>query len=486
MPEDGLYLVHYTPDADLVQFGELRGTIVDLNARCIICQSFGFTPTAVVDQITPDDQGVVVFNDTTGREHIVDLNRATIKCGFEGTIMRVFLHNGTVYRATHRRINPINSRWGDSVAFNAMYDELRGPADNVMFDLTQGRYSPYVHIYLMVHPDVLSCSKQEVGSGYMVYLGVRQAYPTEPELSPYRQTEPAIQGDTRLYSGPIDPAIRMPIGLTSIPIPIEGNGPFLLELFDWTLEQANDHLRYGFYEPFDMETELTDTRLGCGEFVMMYKYDDEGRLSGLLRVVSPAYQWRSDIRDNNPNILHRLYQLINASYVRAETVSGLEEFKARYPLIFPYQPDSIVERIRGSPMVIWTQDDAATDVIVSSKDERFCNVWVCLLMAVPLHKQLETALMYGQVISERGRIIDWLRGLYSSEKYKNDARLLPRASAIVSQALKFAQQKTALGHNRDRYGKVMSVDQLTADNIRNLVSKEKGDSLYRLAKAMKE
>lgn len=486
VPEEGLYLVHYRPEADLSRFGELRGTIVDINARCMVCQSFGYTPTAVADQLVPNEQGVITINDTTGREHIIDLNRTTIKCGFEGTIMRVFLHNGKVYRATHRRINPVNSRWGDSVTFNVMYDQLNGPADRVMFDLTKGLYSPYVHIYLMVHPDVLSCSKQDVGPGYMVYLGVRQAYPTEPELSPYRQTpEPLSEFDNRPYSGPIDPVIGMPVGLTSIPEPIGVNGPFLLELFDWTLEQANEHLRFGFYEPFDMETELTDNRLGCGEFVMVYKYDEYGRLSGLLRVASPAYQWRSDIRDNNPNILHRLYQLTNASYIRAETVTGLDEFKGRYPLIYPFQPDTVVERIRESPRVIWTQPVVDSSV-VSSKDERFYNVWICLVMSVPLHRQLDTALMYGQVISERGRIVGWLRSLYSSEKYKNDTRLLPRASAIINQALKFAEQKTSNGQNRDRYGKAMSIDQLTADNIRNLVSKEKGDSLYRLAKAMKE
>jgi hypothetical protein len=490
LPDVGLYLVHYKPDADLSRFGNLRGTVVDINARCIVCQSFGYTPTAVADQIVPDENGIVTIRDTSGLEHVMNVKNTGFKCGFEGTIIRIFLHDGKVYRATHRRINPINSRWGDSITFNAMYDQLNGPADQVMFDLTAGRYSPYVHIFLMVHPDILACSKQEIGTGYMVYLGVKQTYSTEPEESPYRQEGNAddVTDDLRPFSGPIDPAIRLPNVVTVIPTTIDK--PFLLDLFDLTIDQANDQLHFGFYEPFDITDSVGeqdfDPRLGCGEFVMAYRYDEIGHLIGLLRITSPAYQWRSDVHDHNPNLLHRLYQLLNASYIRADTPSGLQDFKAKFPIIFPFQPDSVAEKIRANPITIWRQPPVDSSAI-SSKDERLYNVWVCLMMAVPLHRQKDVALLYGQIISDRGNLIEWLRSLYSSERYlANEPKFMTRAIDMVSLAMKFAQQKTNSGQNRDKYGKLLSIDMMVADNLRNLVSKEKGDSLYRLVKAMKD
>lgn len=477
IPEEHLYLVHYKTDhangrqnanpVDMEKYGNLRGVVVDTQAKAVVCRSFGYTPTAVANQLTPDENGLLTLNDLNGTTHTIDFKTTRIKAGFEGTIMRVFLHNGQVRRATHRHINPINSRWGKSVSFNEMYDQLNGPAYEELFDLSK-KYSPFVHMFLMVHPDVLSCTKQNVGSGYIVYLGSKQMW--TPETCPY----PAEETET---------VAKVPNGISTIPSVI--TKPEVINAFDWSLEQANEHLRWGFYEPFD-ERSLTDSRLGCGEFVMLYRYDDEGHVTGLLKVASPAYQWRCDVRDNDPNLTHRLYQLVDASYIAAETMTGLRQFLARFPLIYPYQAEDIIQRIQQEgPRILWVQPAVATTAI-ATKEDRLYNVWICLMMAVPLHLQAEVAQAYQTLIQDRASLVTWLQQLYNTQKYLNDDRLPSRLVAIINQAENFARLKTERGENRDRFGRLMRPEMMTRDNIRNLIYKERGASLYRLVKAMRE
>jgi len=487
-PSHNLYLIHYSKEADMNQFGDLRGIVIDILAQTIVCRSFGFTPSAVSDQLAVSPDGKLHISDLNGTEHIINPEQLKIKIGYEGTIMRVFKHGGKVYHSTHRKLDTSRSKWGNSITFEEMYRQLGGPDDDVLFN-TESEYSPYCHIFLMVHPDVLNVTKDNVGSGYMVYLGPKELWSYDPENSPYKQTSkegnpltPDWENDPRPNAGWVDATLRMPETVDTLPA--DRTKSRLLAPFNISFEDANQHLRYGFYKPFDDHN--LDPRLRTGEFVMLYKINSSGQISGLLRVQSTAYQWRTEMRANDPNLLYRFYQLLNGSYIQTEFPEGLAEYKLRYPIMTRYSVNSIQQHIvDNGPFIVWPMTQPTTDELIKTKDDRLYNIWLCYLMAVPLHRQYDVSKMYDNLINNRSKVIQWLRTLNNTVDI-GDLEIPDRAKKIITVAREFARDRTAKGNNQDRYGKLRSIDDLTRDNIRNLIMKEEGSSLYRLVKAMND
>ena len=46
-----LYLVHYTVQADMNKYNDIRGVVVSLKFNTIICRSYGYTPSAILSEI---------------------------------------------------------------------------------------------------------------------------------------------------------------------------------------------------------------------------------------------------------------------------------------------------------------------------------------------------------------------------------------------------------------------------------------------------
>lgn len=484
--EKGLYMVHYRPDADMSRFGHLRGIVVDAIAGTMVCQSFGFTRTVVAPQyLVPQPDGVLRLNDTTGLplEIPVDASFA-IKLGFEGTVVRVFKHRGVVYRATHRRLDITNSRWGQSKTFLEMYAELGGPSDDELFNPLSA-YSPFCHIFLLVHPDVLVATKQQVGPGYIAYLGARQMWTTDYASCPYKQT-PAegglfvpvaeFEADPRPDAGFIDPTLRAPESRDTFPEVI--TTPFLYAPRNISFEEANHHLQFGFYAPYEL---AGDARTLPGESVMIYTGDQ------LVKVQSWSYTFRVDMRNNDPNLAHQFFALISGSYIDTATQEGFARYLQRFPLYTPFSQSSLRETIiQNGPLVAWPQDSNAlmNPMIVSTKDDRLYNIFIAYLMAVPLHRQLEVIDIYERFILERGSVVDWLNMVAANAD--PTIEVSARARQIVTLARTGAEKRVDRGDVLSRRGKPLTFQEMVRDNIRNLISKEEGTSLYRLVRAMKQ
>lgn len=489
IPEKNLYLIHYTQDADMKKFGDLRGVVVDIEARTVVCRSFGFTPTAEVDKLEIAPDGKYRIADIYGIQHVIDPQSLRIKLGFEGTIMRVFKHDGVVYHSTHRRLDASRSRWGDSISFLEMYHQLKGPSDDDLFS-PNSKYSPYCYIFLMVHPQVLVTTKQDVGTGYMVDLGPKQMWSLDPATCPYKQTEADgtpvtsnFDDDVRPNAGWIDPRLRMPYSVDHLPAVIKT--PVLLNPTNLTLEEANRHLTNGFYESLGSETpENLDPRLWPGEFVMLYKLNEQKQITGLLKVQGISYSWRSTIRGNDANLYHRFFYLLNKSYIDTLRPEGRDAYLKSFPLLTRYSVEAIQETLasKGS-FVVWPQ--LAGDVSINTKDDRLHNIWEAYLMSVPLNRQIDVSNMYPQFIRDRANVVEWIRQLDDEETELNNPDVPRRARQIIAEARKYAQQRQATGQNLSRNGKRMGVRLMTKDNIRNLISKEEGSSLYRLVRDMK-
>lgn len=275
--DDNLQLFHYnseiTPEGEV---GKVRGLVYDPKEQVLVARSYSATPTVQVPLIAPDEEGNLSFTDTDGKEHTLPKDGFYFKLGFEGTVMRVYKHAGKVYHSSHKRLDTSRSHWGNSPTFESIYHELGGPKDEVLFDPSKD-YSPYCHIFLMVHPKLLLSSLQDVGSGYLVYLGAVKMWEDKYE-------EDRVDKELRTFETTSDLEITL-------------KEKTILSPPEVTLEQANEHLQKGW----------------CGqggEFVIVYSREHkEGEMPRLFKFASPHYEKRQSLRNNDPSIYHRFVEL---------------------------------------------------------------------------------------------------------------------------------------------------------------------------------
>lgn len=494
-PEHHLYMVHHKPEANLADYGQIRGIVVDTEAQTIVCESYGYTPTIVSDSIRPAEEGgMIQLTDELGTVHQVNPDRSIFKIGFEGTLINVFKHDGKVYRSTRKRLNPSKSRWGNSETFMNMYWDLGGPTDNELFN-PESDYSPYCHTFIIVHPDVLVVSKDNIGRGYLVYLGPKQMWSLEYSDCPYKQTQEdgslyegvtpeEFEADPRPNAGWIDGEIYLPETVTSLTPDGSMNRNPIFAPNDLSLEDANRHLMFGFYNPFTDYDKL-DRRMLPGEFVIVHNIDETGATTGMLRVESTSYSWRAGMRDNNPNLLHRFFQLVNGSYIRYDTAEGRRRYDSLYPTFTPYDSQSIKNQLATvGPYIVWPQNTSYHDPSnLMSKESRMYNIWIAFLNSVPLHRQGEVSVYLDTLYKKRGELIRWLR-MVENREYLDPVEYSRRVINIVQAARSFARERVERGQDRGRDGRRLSLKQITKANIRNLVMKEEGSSLYRLVREM--
>jgi len=494
-PENHLYMVHHKPEANLSEYGQIRGIVVDTQAETVVCRSYGYTPTIVTERVTVQEgDGNIHLIDELGLEHTVNPARSIFKIGFEGTLINVFKHDGVVYRTTRKRLDASRSRWGNSKTFMDMYWSLGGPSDEVLFD-PASKYSPYCHIFIIVHPDVLVVSKDNIGDGYLVYLGPKQIWDTDYKLCPYKQTnkdgslfsgvtQAEFSADPRPDAGWIDDGLHVPQTVSNMADNVSYvQGHAIFSPPNLSFDEVNKHLLFGFYNGFEGWDKL-DKRILPGEFVIIHSVDENGDTTGMLRVESPSYNWRSGMRDNNPNLLHRFFQLVNGSYLRYDTPEGRNRYNNLYPIFTPYDAGSITKQINeDGPYVVWPQDDTYYPDNLMNKESRMYNVWLAFLNSVPLHKQKTVVTYLNYLYNKRGELIRWLRSV-ESRGHLDPTEFSRRAIDIIEAARRFAQKKVKAGQDRGRNGRKLPLKVIVKDNIRNLIMKEEGSSLYRLIREM--
>ncbi len=508
-PEHNLYMVHHKPEVNLSEFGQIRGIVVDIEAQTIVCRSYGYAPTIVSDQILiqPGDGNIHLIDDM-GLEHVVNPARSNYKIGFEGTLINVFKHGGKVYRSTRKRLDPSRSRWGNSKTFTEMYWSLGGPSDETLFN-PESDYSPYCHVFIIVHPDVLVVSKANINDGYLVYLGPKQMWSVGYEVCPYKQTQEngsLFEGvtqeefakDTRPYADWIDSTLHVPETVNNINTlnntldntdntlnnTLNNTNHPIFAPDNLSIEEANKHLATGFYDKSYNDTKL-DRRMLPGEFVVVNQLDEDGAITGMLRVESTPYAWRAGMRDNNPNLLHRFFQLVSGSYLRYDNEGGRNRYNALYPIFEPFDEESIKNEIKSNnAYVVWPQEELYYDQqYLMTKESRMYNIWLAFLNSVPLHKQKDVIGYLDFLYKKRGELIGWLR-MVENRGQMDSAMYSRRVIDLVGAARKFAQKNSETGNNKGYNGRKMSVKDMTKANIRNLVMKEEGSSLYRLIRDM--
>lgn len=435
-----LYLVHYAETADMDKYGHLRGVVVDLQDNIVVCPSLGYSPIVITDELEMTVNSTVDVRDEFGIVYSTASDKVGFKMGFEGVFVRAFHYRGKTYHSSYRRLDISRSRWGHSITFEEMYQKLGVPDSQLFGD---GKPS-YCYMFILVHPDVLNVSKQDVGPGFAVYMGASRIGP-----------------DTGAISQPVsfDLVKDLPGRVTKSVI---FSPPFM------KMERANKHLMYGFYEHHDPK----DKRLGTGEFLMMYIYNEDGSIHRTLRVQSTAYTWRLDTKGSQPNTYRRLYQLLNATYINTNKEYNRIQFRRGYPEMEEFDVDTIVQSVMDSPIVIWPGSDIPLS-FPRTWNSKFYNVWVSLLMSVPLHVQKHVVRYFTRLISDRKSLTSWIQGIEGHTNFDDVNR---RVKSIISEARRSARRERS---------KTRSFPERVRSKIRDLVIREEGTSLYGLVFEMR-
>lgn len=438
---EDLVLVHYNEDADLVNrpyLRDLRGIVLDLTAGCVVAKSFGYTPNAVADTLNPEN-GSFKLKDQDGLEHTFPVEETIIKRVFEGVVFRVILYKGKVLRITHRKITPLRSRWGASPYFITMYTEAGGPTDEQLFDMTKP-YSSSCYVFLVVHPSLLVGTRQKVNHPYIVHLVTHQM--TLPYL-------PEEIGE----------------GLSAFPTNSKINGwvdePFIHTPQSLSIDDANGYLQFGYYKPFT----VSDRRLQTGEALIVYRMVD-GSVVDIVKVHSTSFEWRVNMRGNNPNITHQFYRLLDTVYNDIYTDENWRALTQKY-IILPKHTEEFIRNIfTNHKGIVTLPTKTISRKIYTTKDSRIYLLWMNYVLSLPQNFQEIGLDIISNFNKDRKDVINWINQLHLQNSDLESNPDIPR------------RIKQIIGPARQSQFNVKS-------SIVNFIYKEQGESLYKLVKAMK-
>lgn len=330
-PQRHLVLAHTSPDGDLAKYGWIKGIVLDTRTWRIVCQSYGSSHVVSLS-MTRDLAPVRAYAPGAKEPHEVfrvvtqDGQRLELRTdrlqwsdGHDGTVLRVWKHEGEVFVSSHKRIHIDRATWGGSPRFKELYTSLGGPTDALFGDAPSSRA---VYTFMLVHADLQIGSHLPIEKPFLLYLGNH-----------------IMEGD-----GPVD---ELPAVLEGIATPAA-----------LSLAEVNNRLKYGYYTPEQSPHLRTDPRLSHGEFVMCFEYADaeRTRIERCVKVQSDAYTWRSAMRDNNPNLEHLVFTVAGIKRRDLRQRADVAAFTNRYPLIelptkedIPYLvPRLVPERDAGS------------------------------------------------------------------------------------------------------------------------------------------
>lgn len=470
--ETGLALAHYDETkANMSKYGHIRGVVVDYNKGVVVCSSFGYTPTCTLDKIVPQFTGNLELTDEHANQHTFLKDNYFFRIGFEGVIIRVFKFDGKTYRSSHKRLDPSGSRWGTSDTFIEIYDRLQGPDPNTLFN-PKAKYSPWVHSFLLVDKKLLVGTKQDVGTGYIVHINSERMW--SKENCPYPVEE-------------VDDEMAVINSTPYMPECGKIDKPFIFKPTDMNIAEANEHLALGFWGPID----IPDPRLSTGEFLVLYQKDEKSGVRPYFKVMSPAYRWRTLLRDDNQNIKHQFYFLLNDSYLETKTKSrqrgiGKAAFKEKYIIFNLYAPNGIVQHIEQHGMLMKLDvpgKGVNIDNLYNTPDLRFQQIWMNYLLSVPFTDQAEVATFYFSLLQDRLSVISWIQAMSTDGELENNDDIPDRVKSIVASARNMAIDK--IGVVKDDAKSRVTFVGTVKEIIRNLLFKESGQSLYNLVKKKK-
>lgn len=432
--DDGLYLVHHTPTANIEKYGWLKGVIVDVPREEVVCQTYGASVTVSLSMfrdIAPTNN-VFMFTSLDGQNLVVPEENATWVKGHDGTLVRVWKHPITckIYISSHKRIDTSNANWGGSETFTELYKSLNGPLDTLFPDNSPSCYN-HVYSFMIIHPALQIGSRIPLEKPKLMYLGEHLMKPS---------------------------AMQTPSVLEKFERPEE-----------YSLKQVNCFLRDGYY-PMPENYVMSDPRMTNGEFCMLFEFTDANKtaIKRCIKVTSDAYDWRVRMRNNEPDLRKLVFSVAAIKTRDMSTRNGYRIFTNRYLNIGLPMYDQLPYL---NPNVIPDQD-----VINHQRETAIAS------LVYATHPIYQTAVLnyFGQYMSFLRMCVDWIMWLHNNvnptyemdliEKCGDDNALyvVKRIRNIMEVSSKRA---TDMNGNKELN---------FYNSVRYLVENEYGESLYRM------
>lgn len=462
--ENKLALSHYSLTANMKEYGHIRGNIIDTELGIVLANSFGYTPTVLLNS-TQQLTKFFTVQDNEGVMHTFDLEKATIKRAFQGVVLRALWHKGKFFLITLKKLESSRSRWGSSKYFVTIYEEAGGPTADQLFD-TSKPFTDTCYDFLVVDATLIVGSRQRVNKPYLVLLAERK----------YDSQRPADQ---------VAPARRN--FMTSKAMEGLVNESFIHDPQSLSLEDANGHLRYGYYDTLEYE----DPRMGTGEELIIYSQDEHGTILDIIKVAAADYKYRNAMRADNPNIAHQFYSSLDSCYDEVTDHANWTAFKKHF-IMFPlYDIDSVqtlLDQTGGVIALPINKDPKYTDYL--NRDDRIHMLFLNYFITLPIMCQQQAIDMYIEYLRDRDDLIKWLAVLEAEHKgkHKNQLDQLELHKRVISLILAvrdLTDKDIKAGRTVNRKGVAMQRNTLIKSKIANLILKERGTSLYSLVREMK-
>lgn len=465
---ENLALLHYNPKANMTKFGHIRGILVDLENGDIIANSFGYTPTTISNEIVPTDDNTIDVVDTDGVNHVFPLldENVHIKQVFEGVVIRVIWYGGKMYRITHKKINPVRSRWGTSKRFITAYEEAKGPTADQLFDTTKP-YSSTCYHFLVVDNSLLVGTRQKMSVPYVVYIEKQKMTLQRPD-NDIAEGVPTFPLFEKISGTVTKPGIYKPRELS--------------------INSANRFLKFGYYiEPVQSdELQELDDRQSTGESVIIYRKVDE-IITDVIKVNSKSYEWRSNLRGGKPNIKYQFFSrstMVHAELKDDQTWEKLKSELILFPLYSVDELKSLHNEI-GVLMIPIQKDHKPTKELYNSRISRLHLFWINYVLSLPINHQKEALNLLDDLHTDRNNLVPWLCTLEMNVKDINENDYNKYIVRIITYARKEAKTRVKNGTNISAKGEIVKEKKLISNLIFKLINKEKGESLYSMIREMK-
>ena len=493
--EGDLVLVNYSDSADMKYHGFLCGIVVDIKRKVPVCASHGYVETSISNELntTSDGRAYMVTSINDNRYKIPTKN-TIIRPSVNGTILRVFKHNGVVRVSNHTNIDVGDRKWANSVPFIDMLHKVLPPKTLESLFPADVDNSPYCYVFAVASKDTVISNRYvfpksdsmlvSLISVFQLWIPKNAEYPDEYINPAYDSHLESLQM-LDIFHRPLDnntedewetweeskDLFYAPHFADVVEYTTDVNDALNRNLLyvppALTREEAIEFLKYGFYANDAKVTnmEFTDPKMLPGESVIMITRTK--RLpTNILRVHSISSKWRTDLRQGDPNIFRRLTTLSMLVHTQLAIASELEDYHNLIPAFdvrldpneiakYKYKPPG-----RGSGVLL-TLPTVKQDPNMS-KDDMLRQICIAFAFSLPPSLQNEQALnLYYEFIGAREKVAQYLFDAYS--KGKSD--ISKRAKTLTYNASDL---------------KIVSGNPDMLENIRIVLGNEVGPSLYRL------
>jgi hypothetical protein len=212
---------------------------------------------------------------------LIPVKNTKIYKGYDGTVIRVFRHEGKTYYSTLRKLDASkNFLLNTKKSIKEYYDEFGGLKEQEIFE--KEGYEEYVHLFLLVMQENQLFSQEIINNGSVFYIGSMKKGTSNVEILPCEK-----------FKRPQEIGIK----------------------------EANKIL--GFHR--QKTQKIQDDRLDGSGFVILYNQEQKTK----VHCISKAYAWRKQILgEKNPNNIFFVYCLLTNDISLNE-----EEFKKKYPFV---------------------------------------------------------------------------------------------------------------------------------------------------------